>query len=160
MKKPDGDFMVMAINIPGMPIADFSKAWLDEGISHREVIGGNHTRCALQSILRDLTIADEIREQFALRPCKVYCDLSDLEARRIGALHNQVQQLSKADTFIDTVKEFRQLLLVEDGFLDTPDYTTEVTTDKRTIQKWKDTIMKLVDVHGVRHEIFIYIYIF
>ncbi|XP_045185659.2 uncharacterized protein LOC123543657 [Mercenaria mercenaria] len=73
------------------------------GRSIIEVIGGNHTRQAIQNL------RDQKLDHITHVTMDIYTKLTDNEAFKIGMLHNEQHEHSMATSFEDKVKLFRRL---------------------------------------------------
>ncbi|XP_062566152.1 uncharacterized protein LOC134228509 isoform X2 [Saccostrea cucullata] len=73
-----------------------------EGFPHIEVLGGNHTRQALQNLMK--------REGSIQKVCiDIYKNLTPTEAMLLGLNHNAKHEYSKQTSFVEIVKLFRKL---------------------------------------------------
>jgi hypothetical protein len=100
------------------------KALRTEGAETLEMLGGNHSRLALQSLLRKGIL------QSALVKVNVYKPLGLVEALAIRMQHNLVmQEKRKAVSFMDKVKWMRECQ---------PGASDQMTSVE--IRKWKDAL--------------------
>ena len=79
------------------------QALKESGTTKLEVIGGNHSRVALQSLLKKGLLTSPLVK------VKMYRDLTDIEALQTGVQHNEVLKKSRELSFMEKVKLIRQL---------------------------------------------------
>lgn len=84
-------------------------AQITSGAVGVEVIGGNHTREAVQQLRRDACTPAELKKAIEFWPCKVYTGLSIKEKLHLGVAHNDLHTNSKNMQFPDHCFLFRQL---------------------------------------------------
>ncbi|XP_035657765.1 uncharacterized protein LOC118403262 [Branchiostoma floridae] len=138
----DGPYTILAVHIVGVAPADFNKRNL-QGYTY-EVIGGNHTRLALQKLLAEDPSADAYRNVRA----RVYCDLSDSLAKRVGMDHNNIH-FALESTSADRLFTFRAAAYAEAGYTNEADLTTVDLTpsQKKQIEDpWKDGLVTMLAV--------------
>ncbi|XP_066294062.1 dentin sialophosphoprotein-like [Branchiostoma lanceolatum] len=154
LKSPGTTQTVLAGNIVGLSATDFDK---NKMRSYRfEVLGGNHTRQALQEILE--TNPDALKSTYV--HMNVYCNLTEDLAKRVGIDHNKVTNnlnLSKPETYMEKLQSFRASLYYKAGYTRRQDIqTNEPPKEKATLAAWKrglevilacDTRKKLNDNH-------------
>lgn len=88
-----------------------------------EVIGGNHSREALQNIIS--TTADPT--PFEKRMCIVYTNLNPDEAKYVANQHNQVRKFGTDLDLVDRASCFRYSLFEKAGYTHVQDTTTKAT---------------------------------
>lgn len=128
-ERPANYFQLMVVNICGkMKDDNFESCTL-------EVIGGNHSREALQNIIA--TTADPT--PFEKRMCIVYTNLNPDEAKYVANQHNQVRKFGTDLDLVDRASCFRYSLYEKAGYTQVQDTTIKATpTGKDIIQIWKD----------------------
>lgn len=130
LRRPDNYFHLMVVNVHGEIDAPFFEN------CNLEVIGGNHSRKALQNILKRANVGD--KSPFQTRLCLVYQNLTPDEAKYIANQHNQVRKLGTDLDVVDRATCFRFALFEKAGVTSINDTSkTNVPTDKKTIQNWK-----------------------
>ena len=117
------NYMLMAVHVD-CNLEDFNPN--SEDVVY-EVIGGNHTRCALQELNREQDMKVNV---------VVYCNLTYVEALSIGVKHNEERKHAKSETFSDTIKRFRRLLYLAGGSLNQEE-RCDPPTDTASIKTWK-----------------------
>lgn len=96
-ERPGNYFQLMVVNVCGeMKEGNFESCTL-------EVIGGNHSRKALQNIIS--TTADPT--PFEKRMCIVYTNLNPDEAKYVANQHNQVRKFGTDLDLVDRASCFR-----------------------------------------------------
>ena len=75
------------------------------GTGKIQVLGGNHTRLALQEILTEDPLF-KLQTVFV----DIYVGLTEEESLRIGVYHNQIHDSARKITFEEEVRLFRKLL--------------------------------------------------
>ncbi|XP_052696999.1 uncharacterized protein LOC128175425 [Crassostrea angulata] len=128
-ERPGNYFQLMVVNVCGeMKEDNFESCTL-------EVIGGNHSREALQNIIS--TTADPT--PFEKRMCIVYTNLNPDEAKYVANQHNQVRKLGTDLDLVDRASCFRYSLFEKAGYTHVQDTTTKATpTGRDMITEWKE----------------------
>lgn len=92
-----------------------------------EVLGGNHTRQALLNLEKNVCV-----------PMNIYFNISNVQALKLGWLHNEIHSSSKVTTFEEQVILFRNIL--EAVQRDNPN------TIQRTINgEWRSKIAQILN---------------
>ncbi|KAK3100259.1 hypothetical protein FSP39_017051 [Pinctada imbricata] len=105
-----------------------------EGYPYIEILGGNHTRQALQNLSK--------RNKSIQRVCiDVYKDLSTTEAIMLGVQHNAKHEHSRHTTFEDLVKLFRRLH---------KDCQSKEVLPKKRAALWRQEIANIMGMEGER----------
>lgn len=99
-KNPDCQYLKLLVHIPGVVAADVVHDKINSGDYNLEVIGGNHTRIALQSM-------KQAKKEFV--DAAVYAGLSPIQALSLGIKHNDTHNHAKAMGFHDYVHLFRKI---------------------------------------------------
>ena len=153
LKNPGGCFTMMVVH------ADVQRKDFDIGkISQYklEVLGGNHSRVALQQIIEEELPC--VGEKYTTRMAKIYCGLNMEEARRIARDHNHIHAFGKEDTFMDIVNGFRTCLYVTMGATCAADTEVlEPSKDKKVVGQWKDTLAGVTGTENVSLVFILYI---
>jgi hypothetical protein len=127
--RPQNYFQLMVVNIHGEFEANYDKC-------HLEVIGGNHSRQALQNILRREDVTN--KSPFELKMCLIYKDLSPDEAKYIANQHNEVRKMGSDLDLVSRATFFRYALFEKAGMKSAQEtMATETPTEKAVIRKWK-----------------------
>ncbi|CAH1242492.1 Hypp6766 [Branchiostoma lanceolatum] len=139
---PGMAFTVMAVHLPGITPETFQP---DKVKTYAyEVLGGNHTRLALQLLRQE----QPDNSSFKTRMAKVYCGLTDSLAKRIGVLHND-GNFHLPSGFKEQLYNFRAAAYAAAGYTDEVSLTTvEPPRNSATVTKWKDglcTMLGIVD---------------
>ena len=140
-KHPHGYYQPIIVNIPNV---DSVAQLKDDELDHYnlEVIGGNHSRIAYQRLL-DRSIHISI---FKKRVVKIYCGLTNEQARLVGLETNSVHQVNLKDGYNDIIFGMRAMLYSEAGMSNKKSIDEEPTpSDPSLIQRWKS---KLVTATG------------
>ncbi|XP_078573385.1 uncharacterized protein LOC144860143 [Branchiostoma floridae x Branchiostoma japonicum] len=146
LRSPGQTPTVLVGNIPGVSPADFSVETIKR--HEVEVLGGNHTRMALQEILREDPDALHVREVHM----NLFCNVPDDMAKRIGLDHNNNMNYSKEMTFIDKLVSYRSSLFHKADHTDPSDvHTKEPTSSKKIKNKWRDGLVEMLDCEGENH---------
>ncbi|CAH1242366.1 Hypp6622 [Branchiostoma lanceolatum] len=129
---PDGPYTILAVHIPGLAPELFDSRKLQDYTY--EVIGGNHTRLALQTLHSE----DPDENIFKTTMARVYCDLPDSLARKVGIDHNKIQ-FALPPSAADRLFSFRAAAYAETGYTDEADLTTvEPLLMKDKESRWMD----------------------
>ncbi|XP_061186956.1 uncharacterized protein LOC133195096 [Saccostrea echinata] len=127
--RPHNYFQLMVVNICGDFDTNYDKC-------HLEVIGGNHSRQALQNLLKRDDVTN--KSPFELRMCLIYQDLSPDEAKYIANQHNEVRKLGSDLDLVNRATFFRYALFEKSGMKSAPEtIATQTPTAKDVIRKWK-----------------------
>ncbi|XP_062587835.1 uncharacterized protein LOC134249506 [Saccostrea cucullata] len=134
-ERPGNYFQLMVVNACGdLKEDNFESCTL-------EVIGGNHSREALQNIICKAPNPS----LFEKRMCIVYTNLNPDEAKYVANQHNQVRKFGTDLDLIDRAGCFRYALFEKAGYTDVKDTITEKTPEQKdTIQKWKEGLQLCV----------------
>ena len=124
-------------HVPDLPAAEVRREDLPKGIYEIEVIGGNHTRAALQ-VLRS---KHPEREEFSSWPVRVFAGLSDDQALKLGHEHNKAHEAARKTTFEEFCRLFRRKLTCTLG---TPGVSAGLR--RRTLTPWKKKLVALLDL--------------
>ncbi|XP_019622105.1 PREDICTED: uncharacterized protein LOC109468291 [Branchiostoma belcheri] len=142
---PDMSFTVLAVHLPGITPEAFQPNEI--ATYEYEVLGGNHTRLALQKLRQE----QPDNTSFQTRMAKVYCGLPDSLAKRVGIVHNDANFYLPA-VLKDRLYTFRAAVYAEAGFTDEASLTTvEPPRNKATEGRWKDglcTMLGIVDTQN------------
>ncbi|XP_019616710.1 PREDICTED: uncharacterized protein LOC109464217 [Branchiostoma belcheri] len=112
-----------------------------------EVIGGNHTRIALQEILQETP--DQLENTTV--HLNVYCGLPDDMAKRLGMDHNNAINCSKPETTLDRLTSFRASLYNKAGYSSPDDISSvEPPTERATLSAWKDGLAIMLGCGGLK----------
>ena len=101
--RAESKFTSMVCNIPAARSREVDLKKVKEGSIELEVLGGNHTRVAVQRLHQEMPDS----EAFKFWPVKLYCGLSPVQSLQIGYDHNRAHLFGKAPTFQDLVCLFR-----------------------------------------------------
>jgi hypothetical protein len=88
--------------------ADLKKAYKRKIIKSFEVLGGNHSRLAVQSLASSM----QFEKAFKTRLCVVYVNLTNDECKALGNEHNDVGEVKLNTSFHDRVIFFRKVIYV------------------------------------------------
>ena len=80
--RPASNFIVMVVNIPHFQPKDICTEDVTSGVYKLEVLGGNHTRLALQSLEEDHA------SLYTSWPVRLYAGLNSQQALKVGYDHN------------------------------------------------------------------------
>ncbi|XP_078614424.1 uncharacterized protein LOC144883703 [Branchiostoma floridae x Branchiostoma japonicum] len=134
---------VLIGNIPEMTTEHYDRTRVDR--YRYEVIGGNHTRIALQEILRDTPEKLDV----ASVHMHIYCGLPDDLAKRVGMAHNNVMNYSKPETTLDQLISMRASLYNKAGFTRAGDMSSvEPPAEKKTKDAWKEGLAVMLRCDG------------
>ena len=108
LKRNETCFSVLVGNVPNIDRQKISLKKLKKPNTYTiETIGGNHTRKAIQELLDE----DEIKyKHLEIVRCRMYVNLSSVDALRIGHEHNILNDVGKSTSAEDLVKLFRREL--------------------------------------------------
>lgn len=98
----------------------------EAGSAKVEVLGGNHTRQALVNIGADVLVQMDI-----------YLNLREIDALKLGWVHNEIHKFSKHASFEETVKLFHDLLVQMKG--------NKNLGPKAVQSRWREQICSLTD---------------
>ncbi|XP_061164105.1 uncharacterized protein LOC133173171 [Saccostrea echinata] len=128
-ERPGNYFQLMVVNVCGqLEVDNFESCTL-------EVIGGNHSREALQNIISETPNPS----QFEKRMCIVYTNLNPDEAKYVANQHNQVRKFGTDLDLVDRAGCFRYALFEKAGYSNLQDTIGKKTpTNKEIIHKWKE----------------------
>ncbi|CAH1242537.1 Hypp6814 [Branchiostoma lanceolatum] len=138
---PGGQYTILAVHIPGLALGLFKSSKLQDYTF--EVIGGNHTRLALQKLNSEANGAN-----YKTAMARVFCDLPDNLARRIGMDHNKIH-FAMPPSAADLLFSFRAAAYAEAGYTNEADLITveiQLTKDKET--RWKDGLITMLEIKG------------
>jgi len=115
-------------HIPDPQTNNVTRKKLEDGIFILEVIGGNHTRIALQQ--------GSVHKTCAI---KLYSNLEDPQALYLAHEHNKAHESVKTTSFEDYARCFRQQLYI---VLEKDCVDTELTKESKT--KWKQHLVSIL----------------
>lgn len=132
-KNSVGVIAPLIAHIPNTLPNDVIKDGISTGQYFLEVIGGNHTRIALQDICAEMGI----------HKCtvKIYGNLSDSQALFLAHEHNLMHNVTKYTSFKDYVTCFRSVLLQKLEPLDT---ISEEPIPNDTVLEWKRVLVNIL----------------
>ncbi|CAH1242448.1 Hypp6713 [Branchiostoma lanceolatum] len=138
------DHTILAVHIPVLAPELFDSRKLQDYTY--EVIGGNHTRLALQKLHSE----DPDEDIFKTTMARVYCDLPDSLARKVGIDHNKIQ-FALPPSAAGRLFSFRAAAYAEAGYTDEADLTTvEPLLMKDKESRWMDGLITMLYVKGTR----------
>ena len=109
-----------------------------EGTASVQVLGGNHSREALQ-ILRTRTKSESYTTENNFVYMDVYCNLTKEQAWYLGMSHNSIHTNSKAMNFIENIRFFHKAR---------QDCTDKMPgeTKKKIAEKWRSIISAVLNI--------------
>ncbi|XP_078695073.1 uncharacterized protein LOC144924011 [Branchiostoma floridae x Branchiostoma belcheri] len=139
---PDRPYTILAVHVHGLAPEMFNRRNLHQ--YSYEVIGGNHTRLALQKLHSE----DPDEAKYTTHMARVYCDLPDSLAKKIGMEHNNIH-FSLPSTVADNLFSFRAAAYAEAGYTDEAHLTTvEPPCTKEKESQWKDGLCTMLGIVG------------
>lgn len=148
--KPENYYHLMVVNIPNLAAKQYFRSDNLQNKYILEVIGGNHSRLALQNILK--ACQPEEQHLFTKRQVKIYANLTVVEAQLIGTDSNNVHKLALNDSFPQQVQSMRTMLYVQGGAAKEEDMkTSEPPSDIAQVQTWKDQVVRVFRFKNVRN---------
>ena len=100
-----------------------------EGKHQLQVIGGNHSRIALQSL--HLKYPD--RPAYQKCTIKLYINLTDQECLRVGYIHNKIHNFALTSSFEDLTKLFQRHLKFKGE-----------KPGKQITKRWKNSLVEIL----------------
>lgn len=119
-------------HVPGIDPAVITKDVLENGVYLLEVLGGNHTRVALQQLAEE-------DARFTSWEVKVYANLCDTQALYLAHEHNRLHELGKHTSFEDYIRFFRVQLEQVLGTGTVPE-----TVDAEKLLEWKRRLVAIL----------------
>lgn len=110
-KNPDCHFTKLLLHIRNKEPQEVIIEQLNSGDYTFEVLGGNHTRSALQTLGSQHNICVD---------ATVYAGLSDGQALCLGLQHNQLHTTAKPMSFTNYINMFRKIWMTKTANLETP----------------------------------------
>ncbi|CAH1242305.1 Hypp6559 [Branchiostoma lanceolatum] len=141
---PGMAFTIMAVHLPGITPEAFQPDMVNKYTY--EVLGGNHTRLALQHLRQE----QPDNNCFNTRMAKVYCDLIDSLAKRIGMQHNDGNFHLSAG-FKEQLYSFLAAAYAAAGYTDEASLTT-VEPPRNEIKNHHLSFLKMKDSDEVQLE--------
>ena len=142
-------YMIMAVH------AECNKQDFDVNeIDSFEVIGGNHTRCALQELVKDQSFIKGEECDMNVH-VMVYCNLTTVEALTIGVKHNEERKNAKPETSVDAIKRFRRMLYLAGGSLQ-KENTCDPPSDTSSTKTWKMNVATVEGYQNVSIKFFVF----
>ena len=138
-RNPRSNFTLMVVNVPNSVDLRQVKT---PGAYKYEVLGGNHTRAAIQALLNE----NPGDERFAYWPVRLYAGLNIQQCLSIGNTHNRMHQFILNTSFAEYVQLFRKELFRLAGKMEGVDDTPELPFRGGLMEKWKSSLCGILHI--------------